>query len=131
MTIVLSARRRITARRHTAPFTLVDLTPQTTMITMIGIRDNLRANYGEALLGGPLLHADLSLCDDAYREGSPTDVACRSYGIFAGSHDYSKLVVSLSRTTVWGCLVENPEPAPRQSRDALSEPTGGGFQRRG
>ena len=46
MTIVLSARRRTTASRHTALFVLAGLTPQMTMKTMIGIEDNLCANYG-------------------------------------------------------------------------------------
>lgn len=45
MTIVLSARRRMTASRHTALFVLVDLTSQMTMKTMIGIEDYLCANY--------------------------------------------------------------------------------------
>ena len=34
-------------------------------------------------------------------------------GISAGSHDYSKLVASLPRSTVWGYLVESREPVSR------------------
>ena len=35
----------MTARRYTAPFALAHLTPQSTMIMMIGSEDNLNANY--------------------------------------------------------------------------------------
>ena len=43
-------------------------------------------------------------------------------GISAGSHDYSKLVASLPRSTVGEYLVETSESVPKDSPDPLSEP---------
>lgn len=103
MTIVLSARRRMIASRHTALFVLAEPTPQMTMKTMFGIEGHLRSNHG-GRVARPA--ADCTQTCRFLRMHIarifPHISVAEVTGISAGSHDYSKLVASLPRSTVWG-----------------------------
>ena len=114
MTIVLSARRRMTASRHTVPFVLADPMPQMTMKTTFGIEGDPRANHGGrvARRAADCTQTCRILRMHIAKIFPPISVA-EVTGISAGSHDYSKLVASRPRSTVCGNLVKSREPVPR------------------